>query len=396
MADTINTETSATDPSPADASMTDDTLTDTAFYTPPDLDRHRSRAVLRLRPIALPRLPGAGTAWQVLYVSRDSRDTRIPVSGTVITPEGTHDLTAGPTLLYYPSFHGLGGNCAPSQLLAAGQEPDAEQISAALALGWRVAIPDGEGLGVRGHGPHTWLAGRAAGHVGLDLVRAMRAIPALHGVDTPILVWGYADGGRAAIWAGGLQEGYASELEIRGIAAGAVPTDPGAIARTLDGGPWSGLGLAALIGLSRAYRHLPLRHLLNDEARRLLADAETSSTSVLCERYQHPLALWCYRPDPWLDPLWRYVAAHEAIGASLIPDAPLHLYHGGRDTIVPVEYGHRLHKDFRARGARVSWHEYDANHFRTAREATGDVLARLGENLAARSLLTAGLGTARP
>ncbi len=390
MADTINTETPAPGLIPAA-----DALTDTAFYTPPELERgHRPGAVLRLRPTQTPRLPGAGTAWQLLYVSRDTNDARIPVSGTVITPEGSDDLTAGPTLLYYPSFHGLGGDCAPSQLLAAGREPEAEQISAALAAGWRVAVPDGEGLGVRGQGPHTFLAGRAAGHVGLDLVRAVRAIPALHAADTPVVIWGYADGGRAALWAGGLQAEYAPDLDMRGIAAGAVPTDPSAIAQTLDGGPWTALGLAGLIGLSRAYQRLPLRHVLTDEARGLLMDAQAADVVTLCTRYQHPLALWCYRPDPWDDPLWRYVATRERVSASLIPGVPVHLYHGAHDTIIPAEYGQRLYQDFRARGARVSWQEYDTNHFRTAREAIADVLARLTEDLTATS--AAGFGwTAR-
>lgn len=377
---TPDTTTTTNTPLPDEATNAEP-MSDAAFFTPPVLDdHHRPGDILRLRPIKIPRLP-AGPAWQILYVSEDSHGARIPVSGTVITPSGTADLD--PMLVYYPAFHGLGGeHCAPSQLIADGQEPDTDQISAVLARGWPIAVVDGEGLGVRGHGPHTFLAGRAAGQIMLDMGRAARAIPDLPAAESPLLLWGYADGGRASVWAGKLHAEYAPELDVKGIAAGAVPTDPGAIARRLNGGPWSALGLAGLIGLSSAYEHLPLRHVLTSTARRLLADAETSSMPRLCQRYQLPLALWCERADPpWGDPLWEYVLAHEILSASVVPAAPVHLYHGHGDTVIPIEFGRGLYLDYRARGAQVSWHEYPGNHFRTAREAIAQVLARLTENL---------------
>jgi fermentation-respiration switch protein FrsA (DUF1100 family) len=170
-------------------------------------------------------------------------------------------------------------------------------------------------------------------------------------------------------------------LDLAGIAAGAVVTDPGEILRTLDGGPWSALGVAGLLGLSHAHRHLPLRHILTGQARRVLAEAQTASVATLCQRYGQPLGSWCDRPDPWDDPLWRQILTHELISASVVPDVPVHLYHGGGDTIVPVEFGHRLYTGYRAHGAAASWHEYGADHFRTALDATGDVLDRLADDL---------------
>ncbi|MDR7172875.1 hypothetical protein J2W56_006641 [Nocardia kruczakiae] len=303
------------------------------------------------------------------------------MSGTVITPENAGGLAAGAVLVYEPSFHGLGSACAPSQLLAAGAEPDSAQIRAALARGFTVAVVDGEGLGVTGHGPHTFLAGRAAGQVMLDLGRAARRIPALNAAQASIVLWGYADGGRAAVSAGVLQSTYAPELDLRGIAAGAVVTDPGKILQSLNRGTWAGLGFAALIGLSRAHRHLPLRHVFTEETRRLLADAEASNRIELCERYRHPLGVWCERADPWNDPIWRVVLVHELISTTPAPAAPLHLYHGDADAIVPIALSRSLFHDYRACGAHVDWHEYRADHFRTARAATADVLARLTDDL---------------
>ncbi|PSR57710.1 MULTISPECIES: lipase family protein [Nocardia] len=361
---------------PTDTSVADP---DTAFYTPPELDQHhRPGHVLRLRPA--PNLTGTGQSWQLLYSSRDSEGQLIAVSGTVMAPASAGDL-GGSVLVYQPSFHGLGGTCAPSQLLVAGAEPDSAQIRAALARGFTVAVVDGEGLGVIGCGPHTFLAGRAAGQVMLDLGRAARRIPALEAAEAPIVLWGYGDGGRAAVSAGILQPSYAPDLDLRGIAAGAVVTDPGKILQSLNQGTWAGLGFAALIGLSRAHRHLPLHHVFTEETRRLLADAEASNRVELCERYRHPLGVWCERPDPWNDPIWRVVLAHELLSTTPAPAAPLHIYHGDADAIVPITMGRSLFHDYRAHGAHVDWHEYQADHFRTARAATTHVLARLADDL---------------
>nr|WP_269782997.1 lipase family protein [Nocardia terpenica] len=65
--------------------------------------------------------------------------------------------------------------------------------------GWTVAVPDGEGFVAPG--PHKFLAARAAGHAVLDIARAVRALPDIDAAGAPVLIWGYADGGRAAIMA---------------------------------------------------------------------------------------------------------------------------------------------------------------------------------------------------
>ncbi|WP_051194224.1 lipase family protein [Nocardia jiangxiensis] len=355
---------------------TDAAITDPGFYAPPAVEaHHRPGDVLRLRPTPTPGLPYAGPAWQVLYCSRDTYGEPIVVSGTVIASAVTEDATA-PVVVYAPSFHGLGGDCAPSQRLAAGDEPDVEQISAALARGWHVAVVDGEGLGVEGVGPHTFLAGRVAGQVMLDLGRAAARIPALNTAPAPLALWGYADGGRAAVWAGALHPAYAPELDLRGICAGAVVTDPGPILALADQGPWPMLALAGLIGLARAYQHLPLRHVFAEAARPLVAYAEEQSVEALCQRFGHRLATWCDR-TVWDDPMWRHVFTCERLDRTVVPIVPVHLYHGTTDAIVPVESGLELARDYQARGVPVSWIDYPADHFTTRTEAIEDVIAHL-------------------
>ncbi|WP_280314303.1 lipase family protein [Nocardia wallacei] len=350
--------------------------------------------LLRSRPTFVPQLAGAGAAWQILYVTTDSRGRLIPASGTVILPDTDTDTIdpstaaaapgAGALLVYYPVFHGLGGR-AVSQLLAVGEESDSVEIAAALAQGWTVAVPDGEGLGVTGLGPHTFLAARAGGQIVLDLARAAQCVPDLnadtHGVPTmPVVAWGYADGGRAVAAASELHPRYAPELDLRGICAGAVASDLSALAPATLHGPCGPLGFAALIGLSRAYPHQRLRHLLTDEGQQAAADAETLTDVELFDRYPQPLSHWCVRPDPWNDPMWRTVLDYEGL-VHAAPAVPLHLYHGHTDHIVPVRAGLRTLIAYRRRGAHVTWREYDSGHAGTALAAIDDVLDRLAHNL---------------
>ncbi|MFF7944893.1 lipase family protein [Nocardia gamkensis] len=357
--------------------MTDPIAIDDDFYTNPSngIDA-RPGQILRRRPVILPGLVGAGQAWQIVYATTGSR-APIPASGTVITASPVAGMSgAGAVLVYCPSFHGLGGRCAPSQLLADGREPEAHFITAALERGWTVAVPDGPCLGMTGLGPHQFLAGAAGAHAVLDLARATGELPELDGAR-PCVVWGYGDGGRSVVWAAEQQPEYAPELDLRGVAAGGVVADPGALITEIDGGPWAGLALAGLIGLGRAYSHLPTGHLLTDAGRETVQHAEVLDAAELLLTYRNqPLGGWCERRDPWNDPLWRYVLAHETSGRAA-PQVPVHLYHGLEDALVPVTVGSSLLAQYRSLGVDLSWREYPTSHLGAARSGTAEAVARL-------------------
>ncbi|MCC3328244.1 lipase family protein [Nocardia abscessus] len=356
--------------------MTEPITIDDDFYSTPD-DGIAAPAgqLLRRRPITLTGLRGAGPAWQVVYATTGSR-APMPASGTVITPSPVAGLKGpGPVLVYCPSFHGLGGRCAPSHLLAEGRQPESESITAALERGWTVAVADGPCLGMTGLGPHQFLAGAAGGHAVLDLARATRALPDLDGA--PCVVWGYADGGRSAAWAAEQQPRYAPDLDLRGVAAGGVVADPGALIEEIDGGPWAGLALAGLIGLSRAYSYLPVGHLITNAGREAIEQAGALDAAALLLTYrEQPLGKWCERADPWNDPIWRYVLANETSGRSA-PKVPVHLYHGIEDALVPVAIGRQLFAQYRSLGVDLSWREYPTSHVGAAKDGAAEAVARL-------------------
>ncbi|MFF0531128.1 lipase family protein [Nocardia amikacinitolerans] len=371
-------------------------MTISDFYQTPILgEGARAGDIVRTRPVFAPQLAAAAGAWQIVYVSTDSRSQPIAASAIVLIPEVVAEPGTTAILLYCPPFRGLGGVCAPSQLLATGTEYHLAGIDAALARGWVVAVPDGQGLGA-GTGPHTFLAARAAGaKVVLDLARAIYRASDLDLPIAPVVAWGYADGGRVVAAAGELQPWYAPEVDLRGVAAGAVVSDLAAMAPVISGGTGAGLGsglaglglaglgLAGLIGLARAYDQLPLRHVLNEDGLVAAAEARHLTGIELLQRFPQPLAHWCRQPDPWNDHWWRRVLALETLG-HVKSEVPLHLYHGELDLVVPVRAGQRALIAYRQRGTQVDWREYEADHRSTAHLAISDVLARLTADITNR------------
>ncbi|WP_280312117.1 lipase family protein [Nocardia abscessus] len=360
------------------------TISGNDFYNVTTLDGYRPGDLVRTRPVFVAQLSEARGAWQVVYATANARSETIAASGIVLIPETIAAPGATAILVYCPEFRGLGGVCAPSQLLAIGAEPDTTGIEAALARGWVVAIPDGEGLGITGGGPHTFLAARAGARIVLDLARAVYRGADLGVAVAPVVAWGYADGGRVAAVAGELQPWYAPEIDLRGVAAGAVASDLAVLAPLVSRGTGTGLAglaFAGLIGLARAYDQLPLRHVLNEDGLVAAAEARHLTVVELLERFPQPLAHWCREPDPWNDHWWRRVLALENL-AHVKSDVPLHLYHGELDLIVPVRAGRKALIAYRQRGTRVDWREYDGDHRSTAHWAISDVLARLTEDIA--------------
>lgn len=362
----------------ANAESTGDDL----FYRPVAEDfTQRAGELLRAREVQVKALAGAAKAWQVVYSTRTSAHAPIPASALVLTPKGS---TATSTLLYCPSFRGLGGAVAPSQVLPeAVADPVLADVAAALERGWAVAIPDGQCLGMTGLGTYPFLAGVAGARTVLDLARALPAIGDLD-VSGGFVIWGYADGGRTAIFAAEQHPIYAPEVDLRGVAAGAVPANPRALVAELNGGPWSGLVMAAMVGLSGAYARLPVTHVLTEDGRRSLAHAQTLTAEQLLDSYRHiPIGTWCERREPWNDPLWRYVLAAEA-AAHHAPQVPVHLYHGTEDALIPIAMSRGLFAEYRVLNVDLSWREYATDHARAAVEGAPEALTRLGAALLRR------------
>ncbi|MGW8379307.1 lipase family protein [Streptomyces sp. ODS28] len=319
--------------------------------------------ITRTEPSAFrlaPHLPTPTSAWKVHYRSTDARGRPDTVSGTVVVPK---DGRAGPRPLvsYAVGTVGMGDQCAPSATLPQGRTAEAALVNGALLRGWAVALTDYEGLGTPGD--HTYTVGRAEGTAVLDAARAAQRLPQARemgvGEESPVGIMGYSQGGQASAWAAELHRTYAPELKVKGTASGGVPADleKTALYNNGPGDPDSGLVLMSAIGHDAAFPRLRLNRYLNDEGRRLAAFmrkgcVEENTRAGAGKRIEDVTTR-----NPLDQPDWQAALRADRLGRTA-PDAPVRLYHGGADEIIPYEVGRRLRADWCARGVAVDWQTY--------------------------------------
>ncbi|WP_285607428.1 lipase family protein [Actinokineospora globicatena] len=302
------------------------------------------------------------------------------MSGTVLVPD-TPLPGDRPIITFAVGTHGFGDHAAPSALLRAGTEPEVELIAAALDRGWAVVVTDYEGLGTAG--THTYTVGTAQGHAVLDAARAALSLPGT-GLRTccPVGVWGYAQGGQAAAFAGQLHPTYAPELPVRAVAAGAVASDlPGIIRR--NDGVYTGPVLGALLGHATAYPDLPFHDLLTDAGRAAVAELVHLGVPDIVTRFLGTrLADFVVDADLVEDPRWRARLAESTAGTGG-PVVPTLLYHSADDEIVPFEFGERLRDSYDAAGTPVRWHPlHGLAHFPAALAGVRTVVPWLADRFA--------------
>lgn len=322
------------------------------FYIPPTpLPPGRPGDVIRAEPMdaydsgGKTRLPGR--AWRILYRSTSALGSPIAVSGTVLVPT-TASPGPRPIIGYSVGTRGIADRCAPSHTLASGGEPESNNVRSLLERGWAVAFTDWQGLGTPGD--HTYVVGPAEGHAVLDAIRAARRLKAAglpaHG---PLGLLGYSQGGHSTAWAAQVQPTYAPELRLAGVAAGAVPSDLQKVSDHVDGSYAAGLVLYAAVGLNAAYPELRLDHYLNAAGRVAIAQVRNSCLldGSIAQFAFHHSTDYTTTDVPRL-PAWRARLRQNGVGA-IAPRAPVLLYHGRRDELIPFA----LSEELRARWCRM-------------------------------------------
>ncbi len=337
-------------------------------------------ATFAAEPVLRVPIPGV-SATHVLYRSTDVHGAANVVSGTILVPTAPYPGRR-PIVGYAVATHGLGDACAPSAQMAEGLEIEADFLMGLLNQGWAVAVTDYEGLGTPGQ--HTYYVGPSLGHAVLDSIRAATRAPGT-GLDTggPVAIWGYSEGGVAAAWAAQLQPTYAPELHVVGVAAGGVAPDVGAFAQQLDGGAFFGFGVSALIGLDAAFPQLRLSAALSDAGREIFG---SQADDCLVALFLPPLTFGRFAAltttDVFARPDVQAAFAQSRLGG-IRPAAPLLLYHGVLDEIVPFAQGRALRDRYCREGATVAWQAFPlAEHISTAVEAGPEVIAWLSGRVA--------------
>lgn len=173
--------------------------------------------IIQIKPPAFYR----AKAWKILYNTRDVFGRPILSSGVVIISDyAPADSTKRKIVAWAHPTTGIGRNCAPSLQNWPGSS--FLGLNELISAGYVIVATDYPGLGTTG--PVGYLVGRGQGQAVLDAVRAAQKIPGIS-AKSDVILWGYSQGGHAVQFASHIARSYAPELNIKGMAAVAPPTD---------------------------------------------------------------------------------------------------------------------------------------------------------------------------
>jgi len=235
------------------------------FYRPPDgLEEAAPGELLRAEPFTRG-VPDGVRGWRVLYRSEDQHGAPVAVSGLVLEP--TEEAGPRPLVAIAHGSTGVAEDCAPS--LSARPLASLPAVEEALEAGFVVAASDLPGLGTPG--PHPYLLGEASAHAVLDSVRAARDL-ALVDRDQ-VAIWGFSQGGHAALFAAELAPEYAPELPLDGVVAFAPATDLAAIIQRSESSVFGTLlVINAVVAWAEAYDELEVADVLEEDSLAIALD----------------------------------------------------------------------------------------------------------------------------
>lgn len=328
-----------------------------AFYTAPADLPAEPGVLLRAEPFTRA-VPDNATAWRILYTT--TRDTGEPAvaSGLVMVPK---DAAAEPlpVIAWAHGTTGYAQHCAPSLLprpLDSGGLPAQSEI---LDRGWAVVATDYTGLGTEG--PQPYLIGQGEARSVLDAVRAAHHLDDVHLSDQTV-VWGFSQGGHAALWTALLAPTYAPDVGVAAVAAMAPASDlphlVAALPATTGGSVFTSYVLA---GYGDAYPDVDAADYVNPAARTLMREMATRCLSEpgAFASMLGALSLsgdnWYLRHDPTTGTLGSRLAENTPTGTLTVP---LLLAQGEADPLVNPQMQAGYVADRRADGWAVDYRTF--------------------------------------
>lgn len=185
----------------------------------------------------------------------------------------------------------------------------------------------------------------------LDAAVATREL----GIDAsaPVGIYGYSQGGSAAAAAAERAEIYAPELNVVATAAGAPPSDLLQVLAQIDGTvltPAIALAMNSLLDKDPALRQVVHEH-LNETGRNLLATTKNYCVSGLAMHHAFETThQYTASGEPLADIIADMPPVTTELGRQRIgnfkPNAPVFLYTGINDDVIPVEQVRALRDDW--------------------------------------------------
>ncbi|MFQ6331134.1 lipase family protein [Nocardia sp. CWNU-33] len=317
------------------------------FYLPPvPLPPGDPGTIIRTEPapvaLSAPGQPGIipAMATRMMYLSSDAQDAPTAVVGTYLEPAmpwpGPGER---PLIAYGVGTKGQGDQCAPSKLLpdlVHFQPPldvifeyDVVGLFSLLSRGMAVVVTDYHGLGTPDI--HDYLNRKAQAHAVLDSARAALRLPSSLNPNSPVILYGYSQGGMASAGAAELQPSYAPDLNVRGAYVGGPVVDDEYFIGYNDGRPsvaptyaWILNGIAANYPNTRPV----LDAELNDIGKAILDDSQNKCAVPvgLAQAHQYT-SQWTTSGQPLIDvidqsPVLKAAFDEQRVGG-LTPSVPV-------------------------------------------------------------------------
>ena len=168
-------------------------------------------------------LPGAGSVYDLTYLSRGAGGTTTPVRATLWLPSSKAPRGGHPVMSYGHGTIGLGDDCRLAAGFGQAGPGYGKYLGPWLTRGFAVVATEYAGIG--GPGVHPYLDTAVAGANVIDAVRAARAVGDRVGVpiSADYATDGGSQGGHASLSASAVADEYAPELRLVGAAAVAPP-----------------------------------------------------------------------------------------------------------------------------------------------------------------------------
>lgn len=337
-------------------------------------------------------IPGA-QAWRIAYISSDVNDRKTISTGLLVTPVGKAPKEGRPVVSWAHGTTGTAQNCGPSQtvnpavplnqyFLVGGNSwtdyglPAVEEF---IKEGYVVVATDYQGLG--GGGKHQYVVSATQGRDAINAIRAAGAMKET-GAGKKALIYGWSQGGGTTIAAASsgeyiAQKGTAfDDIELVGFVAMAPPdfvtiapkdgvTEASAenmldgFAKTFSNNVFNFTHLAMNLWATQAAypEKLQLSDLYTDEGVKAVNEimsnkcvhvASDTLTYTYGDQYGALMKTKVNNAKPWADS----IVAGSVPKAK--PVAPVIVYWGTADTVVPPVMGELYREQMCKMGANVT------------------------------------------
>ena len=301
-----------------------------AFYSFSEPIPSKPGTLIKYEKVSAPGVHGA--VYRVLYVSTTVHGQPVAVSGLVAVPSAAPPAAGYPVVSWGHGTNGMADQCAPSLSPAT----DAPLANTLLDRGWLVTASDYQGEGTPGMLPY--IAGDSAARNTIDIVRAARNLPAAH-ASANYVVWGHSEGGQTAMFTLKIGPTYAPELQMKGVVAGAPPSQLNLIYTFLLKSPFRHYLLMAAGGLNTAYgdAEAPLDQVLTAKGLALIPELDKGCSDHVAKVVGNTDVSTLLKTDPFKVPLWKKVLqANDPQQFTAASPVPLLMIQGGNDEQIPV------------------------------------------------------------